>query len=225
VVQVRWKTNWLQSSPGNDAGTAHLGCRPATVIARIHQDLYLPLGVTPALGRCGFCITGNSGGSTQVSYALTHYGLEGLLDGVMPTGGPPHAALRKSCLGEPGYDYPLATRQFLDQAFGYFSGNGPCALRDAAFTPRWDAEAVATGGTDYHHPRTRVHFVIGASDTGMQVVSADYSGRLRSAGTPMLAVEIAPNTPHNVMSTVQGRAALMAAILSGPTRGPEEPVP
>ena len=34
------------------------------------------------------CATGNSGGAMQVSFLLSHYGLEEILSAVVPTGGP-----------------------------------------------------------------------------------------------------------------------------------------
>ncbi len=219
IAQVRWEDSWLVSSPGNDAGTAHLGCRPATVIRHVYDNYYLPLGITLSrIGQAGFCITGNSGGASQVSYALSHYGLEDILNVVIPTGGPPHSALAKSLLnnpGEEGYGYSLDTRQFIDEGFGFFDGNGPGARQDPAFTPRWLAESIATGGSDYNHPTTRVHFIIGENDaTGQQVVSSDYSNRLRNEGSPFVTVEIVPGTPHSIISTAAGRAALKAAILA-----------
>ena len=68
------------------------------------------------------------------------FGLDSIIDVAIPTGGPPHAALAKSMLANPGeeaYQFPLATRQFIDTAFGYFDGNGPGAQQDPSFTPRW----------------------------------------------------------------------------------------
>lgn len=216
VAQVKWANSWLGSSSGNDAGTAHLGARPATVIRHVHDNYYLPLGITPGpVGQGGFVITGNSGGASQVSYALSHYGLEDILDVVIPTGGPPHSALAKSMLsnpGEEGYWYPLGTRRFIDRDFGYFGGNGPGVRQDRDFLPRWLEESVSTGGNDYYHPDTRIHFIIGERDSPMQAVASDYFDRLLDEGSPSVTWEIAPGTPHFVAGTPQGRAALMAAI-------------
>jgi hypothetical protein len=216
IVQVRWGVNWLETIAGNEAGQAHLGCRPATVFKHIYETYYAPLGVLPSrIGEAGFCITGNSGGASQVGYALTHYGLDDILDVVIPTGGPPHSALAKSCMtnaDERGYWFDLGTRQFIDRGFGFYM-NGPAARQDAAFIPRWQEESHSTGGNDYVHPKTRVHFIIGGNDRGMQTIGGDYFQRLRSEGTPHLAWEIAPNTPHLVISTEIGRAALKNAIL------------
>lgn len=217
IVQVRWLDSWLVSSPGNDAGTAHLGGLPAAVIRHVYENYYLPLGVPPhAVGEAGFCVSGNSGGSSQTAYALSHFGLDTIIDVAIPTGGPPHSALGKSLMDRPGeeaYWYPLSTRQFIDEGFGYLDGNGPGANHDSGFVPRWLEESVATGGNDYFHPATRVHFIIGAQDLQMQTVAGDYVARLRNEGTPFLAYEIAPNTPHRVLSTREGQDALHAAIL------------
>jgi (2Fe-2S) ferredoxin len=222
LAQVKWSNSWHSTVAGNDAGPAHLGCRPATVIRYVYDNYYLPLGITPArIGQAGFCITGNSGGASQVSYALSHYGLENILNVVIPTGGPPHSALAKSMMNNPseeGYWYPLGTRRTIDRSYGFLDGNGPGARQDPIFIPRWLEESVSTGGSDYHHPRTRVHFIIGEQDQGMQTVSSDYSNRLISSGSPFVSVEIAPGTPHLVIETAAGRAAFKAAILanSGP---------
>lgn len=219
IAQVRWATNWLESSPGNQAGTAHLGCRPATLIRHIHDTMYAPLNLSPQTGECGFCITGNSGGATQVGFALSHYGLDSILDGVFPSGGPPHSAMAKSCLGEEGYDYELDTRQFLDRGFGFFDGNGPCARRDPSFIPRWNEESVASGDNDYFHPNTRIHFLFGQTDHRQQIVGGDYVTRLRAEGTPFLNVTIVPNTPHNIR-TPEGLAVLKEAILGTASSAP-----
>jgi hypothetical protein len=219
VVQVRWQDAWLVSSPGNDAGTAHLGCRPATVIRHVHDTLYAPLGVNPPIGEAGFCVTGNSGGSSQIGYALSHYGLDTIIDVAIPTGGPPHASLAKAMMDDPAesaYWYPLETRQFIDEGFGFFNGNGPGALHDPTFVPRWLEESHSTGGNDYLHPSTRIHFITGAQDPQMLVEGGDWFVRLQDEGSPMVTREVVPNTPHGVAQTAAGRAAIRAAILEAP---------
>jgi len=217
VAQARWASSWLESSPGNDAGQAHLACRPATLIKFLHDSYYVPMGITNKQpGMAGFCISGNSGGSSQVGFALSHYGLDDILDVVVPTGGPPHSALAKSCMtnaDEQCYWFDLGTLEFIDRGFGIFNNNGPALRHDATFIPRWLEESVSTGGNDYFHPATRVNFVIGQNDPAMQCISSDYFNRLRTNGTPFLAYQIAPGTPHAVYSTDIGRTLIKAAIL------------
>ena len=217
VAQARWVSSWLESSPGDAAGQAHLACRPATLIKYLHDAYYLPMGITNLLpGMAGFCISGNSGGSSQVGYALSHYGLDDILDVVVPSGGPPHSALAKSCMtnaGQECYWFDLGTLEFIDRGFGFFNNNGPAVRHDASFVPRWLEESVSTGGNDYYHPATRVNFNIGENDPAMQCISSDYYNRLRTNGSPLLAYQIAPGTPHPVYSTDIGRAMIKAAIL------------
>ncbi len=219
IVQLRWDTNWLESSPGNDAGTARLGCRPATVVKWVHETYFVPWGIArSANGRCGFCLSGNSGGAPQVSYALSHYGLDAIVDAVVPTGGPPHGALVKACLLRPReeeYWFADDTRQFVDRGFGVFDGNGPCFRSDPAFTERWEQASVATGGSDYNHPATRVHILIGENDlTPVKGPAADYVARLRSGGSPGVTLEFAPGTGHNITGTDTGADMLRAALLA-----------
>ncbi len=217
IVQVKWIDSWLLTSPGIDAGIAHLAARPATVIKKVYEDVYLPLEkMADAKDFTGFCLTGNSGGASQISYALSHYGLDSLIDVAVPTGGPPHATLAKSMLQRPGekeYWYGEKRRAFIDKGFGYFNGNGPGVRFDTSFVDRWTAESVATGGNDYYHPDTRLHFIIGADDRDMYHVSTDYIYRLFEEGNPDITLEIVPGTPHNILRSEAGKAALTNAIL------------
>jgi hypothetical protein len=217
IVQVRWIDSWLISSPGVDAGIAHLAGRPAAVIKQVHDDYFVPLEESADPDAfTGFCLTGNSGGASQISYALSHYGLDTILDVVIPTGGPPHATLAKSMLQRPGeedYWYNERRRVFIDEGFGFFDGNGPGARLDSSFTGRWSVESVATGGNDYYHPGTRLHFIIGSEDRDMYHVGTDYIYRLFEEGNPDITLEIVPGTPHNILRTEAGKAALKRAIL------------
>ncbi len=218
VVQLRWAANWIEAERGNDAGTARLACRPATAFKWIHATQFLPLGIpSSSNGRCGFCLTGNSGGASQVSFALSHYGLDDVVDAIIPTGGPPHGALTKACLRRPGEDrfwFPDDTRQFIDRGFGVYA-DGPCFRNDVAFSSRWDQESIAPGGSDYTHPATRVHFIIGDLDrTNIQGPADDYAARLRTSGSPWVTIETAAGTPHSVLGSAVGRSAVRAALLA-----------
>lgn len=219
VVQLRWVDAWLVSAQGEDAGSGHLACRPATVFKWVHDNQYLPLGIGPGeVGRCGFCITGNSGGASQSSYALSHYGLDSILDAVVPTGGPPHAAQAKGCLrnaGEEAYWYAAGSAGTIDSSYGFQGAQGPCALHDPSFVPRWDAESVDTGGNDYVHLTTRVHVILGGNDTSSAPAHArDYVARLRAAESPYVTQQVVPGMPHAIGSSADGLAALHAALLA-----------
>jgi hypothetical protein len=218
VVQLRWVDSWLVSAPGEDAGSGHLGCRPATVVKWVHDHWFLPLGVPAGpVGRCGFCITGNSGGASQSSYALSHYGLDSLLDAVVPSGGPPHAAQTKGCLrnaGQEPYWYASGSASTIDSSYGFQGTSGPCALHDASFAPRWDEESVDTGGSDYVHEQTRVHIILGGADgTSAPAHARDYANRLRTSGSPYVTVQVIPGMGHSIVNSA-GLTALRSALVN-----------
>ncbi len=214
LVQVRWLDSWMESATGERVGPARLACRPATVIKWAHDRLFEPLRLSPVtVGRCGFCVTGNSGGATQVAYALSHFGLEIVLDAVVPTGGPPHAALAKSCLGDDrAYALPAGK---IDGSYGFVRGKGPCASGDESFRARWTSDGIATGGNDFFHPRTRVAFILGGQDpTSAVPQAADYVSRLRAARSPRVTVHRPPNVPHGIAASAEG-LELLGRILRG----------
>ena len=128
TVESTWATDWRFASSGEDAGLEHLSCRAATVIRYVYDVYYLPLGLTPAAGECGFCLIGNSGGASQISYALEFYGLEDILNAVIPSGGPTYGAVAKSCMntsGEEAYQFTAPRRDDIDHATGYLNKDGP----------------------------------------------------------------------------------------------------
>ncbi len=202
TVQVRWADPWLYASSGEDVGSHVLACRPATVIAWVHDTVFVPMS-TPSLGagRCGFCLTGNSGGGSQISYAISHYGLEGIIDGIFPTSGPPHAAMAKACkhaAGEAAYWFPAQKAELIDRARGFYHQDGPCLNHNVSYASKWAQEGVDTGGNDYLHPATRVHIILGAEDEGYILAHGqDYGARLKQAGSTMVTVQVIPGMGHS----------------------------
>jgi hypothetical protein len=218
VVAVSWAEDWLHSAVGEDAGVAQLACRPATIIKWIHDNLYKPMGITvDKVGKCGFCVTGNSGGSTQTAYAIGYYGLDTILNAVIPTAGPPHASMTKACLRtEPGYQYTTNSFTHVDGAYGFPGGGGPCEQMDESFIPRWDADSIAVGAPDYAHPTTRIHLMVGDQDSPTIInMNEDYYDRLVAAGTPLVKRDVLQGVPHQVHRALIGAAAIRASLNEG----------
>jgi hypothetical protein len=216
VIQVRWRTiGWLDASDGLRVGPARMACRPATTVKWIHDNVYLPLGLHPAPGQCGFCITGNSGGASQVSYPLSHYGLAPLLDAVVPTGGPDHAAITKACLQVGPYGFNDAHRKTIDFSYGYFDpDHGPCFKKNRTGAPWWDPDSVDIGGSDYDYPSTRVELVIGGlDDTGAPAHAAAFRDRLLRDPSNSVTWTFIPDMPHHIEDNLEGQAAIEAAFL------------
>lgn len=215
TIQVRWDDAWLVAPAGEQPGPARLACRPASVIKWVYQRFYVPLGLSPKVGRCGFCITGNSGGATQVSYALSHYGLDEIVDMVIPSGGPPHAALVKGCLADdPLYRFAGWAAAVIDASYGITGDDGPCSRKDASFLARWREDAVDTGGSDYRHLKTRVAFVFGEYDeSGGPTHGNDYLRRLRAAGSPLVSLVTVPGMGHGIARSPDGLSVVRNLLL------------
>jgi hypothetical protein len=216
LVQVRWVDSWIVSTRGEDAGVMRLACRPASTIRWIHDHLYAAPASPAATGRCGFCVTGNSGGSSQISYAPAYYGLSDVVDGLFPTSGPGFADITKGCLGtDPAYAYgDTEAATGIDASYGYAPGAGPCARHDRAYVARWQRDSVDGSGT-YRYARTRVEVIVGgADDTSAPAHARDYVARLRAAGQTV-ALNAIPGAPHRIQSSPDGLAALSTALLGG----------
>ncbi|MBI4261329.1 MAG: hypothetical protein HY658_12270 [Actinobacteria bacterium] len=227
VAQVRWTNGaWMASIPGEEIGPAHTGCRPATAVRWIHDNLYVPLGIsTGAVGRCGFCLVGSSGGASQVSYPLSHYGLAPILDGVFPTGGPPHAAMKKGCItGEwddrYAYDGPSAAQ--VDSPYGFLGQAGPCRDHDPAWAEVWDRDSVDTQGSSYTYPNTRLTMMVGSLDKPMQHHALDYLDSAEAGGTTLCkdapdglygctSIEMFPGG-HAISQSAEGMEQLLADL-------------
>lgn len=215
VVQVRWiGGTFALGGNGGDYGPAKILCRSATAARFIHDYLYAPLDIHPSTpGTCGFCMSGNSGGSNQTSYMLSHYGLDGIIDAQIPSGGPPYGALTKSCLGDGAFTIGEDDAKVLDTYYGFPIGSeGPCVRRDPAFSSRWADDAVATGGSDYTYPNTRVHFLMGANDKRMLAIAKDWFNRAVAQGSPMMTWQVIPGAGHTLWSSQQGLDAWMHVL-------------
>jgi Fibronectin type III domain len=218
IVQIRWGNNgWLASAPGVPSGLEALGCRPATAIQWVHDNLYSPLGI-----QGGFCITGNSSGASQITYALSSYGIADIVDVAVPTSGPPFGAISKGCLLQEGYAYIRSNQTSVDSAFGYVSPNwGPCVAHDPSFTDTWIANSVETGGIQYNYPTTRVHIIVGANDDlSIRNHVDNYYQVLVQAQQPMLTMQVVPKMAHTIQDSADGLAALYTALTATATPGP-----
>jgi hypothetical protein len=201
LVQINWGDNgWLEATPGVESGQEALACRPATAIQWVHDNL--------AQGR--FCITGNSAGASQITYVISSYGIAA--DVVVPTSGPPMAALSKGCLDQPGYGYGNKD-QLIDISYGFLDQTGPCVAHDQTFTDTWIANSVETGGIRYNYPTTKVYIIIdGQDDVIIRNHASDYFQVLVQAQQPMLTWQVVPLMAHEITQSVDGLAALFTAM-------------
>ncbi|HEX9991584.1 MAG TPA: hypothetical protein VGB14_01520 [Acidimicrobiales bacterium] len=216
VVQVRWDDGFSTNPSGEEIGFAKAACRSATAVDWVHDNRYAPLGLDPPTGACGFCVSGNSGGSSQSAWSLTHYGLAGEVDAAILTSGPPHTAIDDGCLheGDPALWYDPGSARGFDEVYGPARGaRGACTGADRAYAQIMGADSIDRGGTDYDYPNTRVVFILGTNDRTVAPEHArDLIERLESEGSPMVDVVDVRQMGHEITQSQTGLQALFQAV-------------
>src|SRR6202022_160009 len=76
LVQVKWNYSPYRADLGIEQGQVALLARTATVVQWIH-DNWLPAGAR-------YCLTGTSGGASQICYAVAGYPIDGIVDVLVP---------------------------------------------------------------------------------------------------------------------------------------------
>jgi len=205
TVRVQWSQHWWQgASP--DEGFAALASRPATVIDWIADNLTEP--------EAPLCIGGGSGGAAQVSYPLTHYGLENRLSLAVPWSGFWMGRVDIGCLDEDprnaSLHYGEKARRAVDLTYGFGSLEwfqsgepkdtppGPCSTRDSTYAGAF-AEASIAGQGDYYYPNTLVWHILGGADqVGALAQGLTYYEAMVRAGSPHVRLDVLPGAPHGV---------------------------
>jgi hypothetical protein len=155
-VFVSWTTDW-ELTP--DQGIKAAGCRPATILAWVFQQIH---GASRSLAFCG---EGFSGGSGQLGYALAHYGMADILDYVNELSGPPFARIDRGCDGDAPATTTVcgaAVTTRLPSTLNAWENIAPPLSCGATSVPatekaRWRSDSIAVGGV-YNYPQTRVEF-------------------------------------------------------------------
>ncbi len=222
VVERAWggTTGWL-TGPG---GWGPLSCRYATLLAWIASDVHEEGAI---------CATGNSGGSAEISYALSRWGMSSTLDLAVPTSGP-HSRLDLGCIGEPEWDADCAlsalpadwlpewecsfgrgacslasSAELVDAAY---LPDTPCGDADPADAPLLHADSVFAPDAVLDFPDTLVHFLYGRLDCSTAVT---LGLTFANAVTSEKILGSVPATPHALFSTPEGADAIVLAIEEG----------
>lgn len=234
VIQRAWGDDPDGETPGGwingSIGLRNSACRYATLTRWIYGRPQLHDPETQA-----FCVTGNSGGSSEISYALAHYGAEEIFDLAMPTAGPPHGVVYRGC--NPGNEawvqqcntlleaLEICPQQGPDEhtcfyAPGTIAANVDPAWELAGITPCADNDqeelrfhAVLNAAADLDYPDTRVHFVYGDDDCGSApAMGVPYLVELTQTSTGPVSFEVVPGVGHPVPAFEAGADAIEAVI-------------
>ncbi len=216
TIRRRWDYDW-ETGPG---GMRRSSCRFATMLEWLRSRDWTqgkPL-----------CATGNSGGATEIAYALSARGQAEVLDLAVVTGGPPMGRIDLGCLGEEAWGSQCRDLVPADACpdeqlkCGYTSG--AVSLIDSAYegTPCADApgggdvaelmlDSVVSPLGVYEYPQTRVHVIEGKEDCSE---AAPLGMLYANAVTSEKEVEWV-DAPHGVFQSEDGMAAIRDAILTG----------
>jgi hypothetical protein len=182
---VSWTDDWEQTqSLGIKAG----GCRPSTVLKWIFDD---PMSHNGSRS-LAFCGQGFSGGSAQLGYALSHYGLDEYLDYVNELSGPPFARIDLGC----DHSQPATATVCGAQDTMYYGQNDrqndwenttTCGSSTplAADLAKWHDDSILVGGK-YNFPNTEVQFFDCTNNATIVTAMAQlYYNEVKAAGTPL----------------------------------------
>jgi hypothetical protein len=224
IVQRQWfgAQGWIEG-PG---GFAALSCRYASVATWVYETIHV------FDQSAGFCVTGNSGGASEVAYALARWNRGVIFDLAVPTGGPPMGRIDRGCLdgadagwlaecaalvpggastctGGPACEYAAGARMLIDSAY---TPQTHCADVDQGFRSTFLDDSAAGPGAALDYPSTRVHFLFGDSDCTEAVpLGLAYAAEITSEKQ----IDFVANTPHATFSTPEGATAIEAAITTG----------
>lgn len=207
VVDRDWAGGW----PTAEGGLVKESCRYATLLTWIHDHLHKE-------GK--FVATGNSGGSAEISYALTTWGRGDILDVAIPSSGPPLGRLDYACARQASPEWASLCASIVPK--GVMECESTCMLGPAngvckqvvaqPTTEQLLEDSVMHPGAVVNYPRTKVYFLYGAHDCGEPVpIGLTYATKVTSEKS----IQFVPHTPHPLFSTPEGREAIRKAIDAG----------
>jgi uncharacterized protein (TIGR03437 family) len=206
VVDRAWAgpSGWVTS----EGGFRKQSCRYATLLTWIRDRIHTQ-------GK--FVVSGNSGGSAEIGYALTTWQRGDIIDLAVPTSGPPISRLDYGCTNPPPSEWLTLCTGILPPGSlectpicSYGAGRGVC--NQASSAPTLEIlrnDSVVHPDAVLNYSKTRVHFLYGKRDCGESVPQGlTWATNV----TSQKVIEFVPNTPHVMASTAEGRAAIVNAI-------------
>lgn len=210
---------WCTPTEGVQPGYSGHACRVATLTQWAQETLYDPSN------NAGFCLNGSSGGSDVMGgYLLSHYGLEGIVDLAVPTGGPVHGDLNSACLGDldggdPDLLFTDRKRAAIDAGYGFLFNplgpwSGPCYEQDLSYSSSFSEDGADSTHPNacYSYQHARVRFLYGADDFGLGPLNQDLVYDRLFAGGTNVTRQAVPDTGHAVPGYTNGSRKVVQVI-------------
>ena len=223
AVQIKYNNTvagWLTGPATN--GPLDLACLPSTSMQWVYEHI-LSTG-TP------LCATGNSGGSQQIAYALSQYGLGSIFSMVEPTSGPELSRIDYGCAPEKKYSacaicgfgtlqesYGINIAETgIDPAYtGVVEPNGPCYQGVKGSTQNASLFHHDSTLSDIYPPTlsflTAIHFAFGGQDNSAAIPEGlDWASMITSA----TAIVCVPSAGHPLASSQAGATQIENDLIS-----------
>jgi hypothetical protein len=211
TVQVSFGSPFTSSQPNGwltgPGGVRRLACRYAAVAQwvydKVQNDTSKPM-----------CATGNSGGSSAVSYAIAHYAEDSIFSMVELTSGPPMSRIDYGCLCNQGTLDTTCGQGQLSLCYG----TGNAAIIDPAYNqpicsnavnghPQpidsvlFLADSINAPGATLSYPKTYVNVVYGGQDNSSAV---PLGLEFYNAVTSTKAQSCVADAPHTLPDVLDG---------------------
>jgi hypothetical protein len=226
AVQIKFDNpvaGWL-TGPAPD-GPLDLACLPSTSMQWVHDHV---LGSGTPL-----CATGNSGGSQQIAYALSQYGLGTIFSMVEPTSGPEFSRLDYGCAPEEAHSAcAICGFGTLQESYGLeiaetgvdpaYTGivdhkpDGPCSEGVRGSTQNASQLHHDSTLSDIYPPTlsftTDIHFAFGGLDADSAAIpqGLDWASMINSP----TAIVCVPSAGHSLPSYQAGAAQIENDLIS-----------
>ena len=207
LVERAWTNGWWGQGQAGD-GLVGPACRYVELAKWIKANVY---------SQGGFCAMGNSGGSSEIAYGLTHWDADAVFDFTLLSGGPPMGNIAKGC-------FPNEAPNWKDQCLSLWNQFG-----HADACGRLDIDPIVMNDPNYSGPVVLSDNACGYASTQRAQFDAAFAtstqGDICSTQTPGSASYLAhesilsPNAVYDYPSTdmhfIFGTADCTEAALLG----------
>jgi len=228
MVAAGWRVVQLAFSSSAWVGTVGplvLAGRGATALRALYDRADLHTVGLP------FVVSGNSGGSSLIAYALAHYGCGDFIDHAVMTSGPPHGRLDLGSMGSRnpawaalapsyanassllGYTSGATSGWTVDKSYSGTAAAGAVSVNAGMGGPSnvYFRDSVAGAGAAFSYPQTACTFLYGSLDLS-EAVPLGWGGYARLVSSALTTITTLVGANHALPDSTAGRDGVLAAL-------------
>jgi hypothetical protein len=192
TVEVKWIDSVSQTwwAAWSHAGMAKLGCRPATVMKWVYDNLHTDQSLP-------YCATGHSNGASQLALTMVFYGMDELLEAAVFESGPNWARIDQNCLcDDPAYSNICYSGpnegEVIDYSYGERFKLNPCSNKDVSYKQAFIYDSLVNDTWRFQNDTTNVSFIFGLGDKSKTHISGKlyYEKLISVSSTPVFSTTV-----------------------------------